>query len=81
MITRGEKNLINVLEREGLEVIREGEHFIIQDSEWHTITIEVVDDMFALIIDNDSRIRTVSINRESQLMTEVLDALDYDLEE
>ena len=81
MITEKQNHIINVLENEGLEVDGSQEYYIVQDSEGHNITLEFVEDYYTKILDNDLRTRTVSLDQEHLLLTEVLDALDYNFEE
>ena len=80
-IKEKQNNIINVLESEGLEVDGSQGYYIIQDSEGHSITMDFVEDYYAEILDNDLRATTVSLDQEHLLLTEVLDALDYDFEE
>lgn len=81
MITEKQNHIINVLENEGLEVDASQGYYIIQDSEGHSTTLDFVEDYYAEILDNDLRKTTVSLDQEHLLLTEVLDALDYEFEE
>lgn len=81
MITEKQNRIIDVLENEGLEVDGSQGYYIVQDSEGHSITMDFVEDYYAEILDNDLKTTTVSLDQEYLLLTEVLDALDYDFEE
>ncbi|BCG66334.1 PLP-dependent aminotransferase family protein [Staphylococcus phage vB_SsapH-Golestan101-M] len=81
MITEKQNRIIDVLENEGLEVDGSQEYYIVEDSEGHSITLDFVEDYYAEILDNDLRKTIVSLDQEHLLVTEVLDALDYSLEE
>lgn len=81
MITEKQNRIIDVLENEGLEVDGSQEYYIVEDSEGHSITLDFVEDYYAEILDNDLRKTIVSLDQEHLLLTEVLDALDYSLEE
>lgn len=81
MITEKQNHIINVLENEELEVDGSQGYYIVEDSEGHNITLEFVEDYYTEILDNDLRTRTVSLDQEHLLLTEVLDALDYNFEE
>lgn len=80
MITEKQNHIIDVLENEGLEVDGSQGYYIVKDTEGHNITIDFVEDYYAEILDNDLRTTTVSLDQEYLLLTEVLDALDYDFE-
>lgn len=81
MITEKQNRIINVLENEGLEVDGSQGYYVIEDTEGHSITLDFVEDYYAEILDNDLRKTTVSLDQEHLILTEVLDALDYDFEE
>lgn len=81
MITKKQNRIIDVLENEGLEVVGSQGYYVIEDTEGHSITLDFVEDYYAEILDNDLRTITVSLDQEHLLLTEVLDALDYDFEE
>lgn len=80
MITEKQNHIINVLENEGLEVDASQEYYIVEDTEGHSVTLDFVEDYYAEILDNDLRKTTVSLDQEHLLLTEVLDALDYEFE-
>ncbi len=80
MITEKQNHVINVLENEGLEVDGSQGYLIVQDSEGHSTTIDFVEDYYAEILNNDLNTTTVSLDQEHLLLTEVLDALDYEFE-
>ena len=80
MITEKQNHIINVLENEGLEVDGSQEYYIVQDSEGHSITLDFVEDYYTEVLDNDLRKTVVSLDQEHLLLTEVLDALDYNFE-
>lgn len=80
MITEKQNHIIDVLENEGLEVDGSQGYYVIEDTEGHSITLDFVEDYYAEILDNDLRKTTVSLDQEHLLLTEVLDALDYDFE-
>lgn len=80
MITEKQNRIINVLENEGLEVDGSQGYYIVEDTEGHSITLDFVEDYYAEILDNDLRTVTVSLDQEHLILTEVLDALDYDFE-
>ena len=80
MITEKQNHIINVLENEGLEVDSSQGYYIIGDTEGHSVTLDFVEDYYAEILDNDLRKTTVSLDQEHLLLTEVLDALDYEFE-
>lgn len=81
MTTEKQNHIINVLENEGLEVDGSQGYYVIGDSEGHSVTLDFVEDYYAEILDNDLRTVTVSLDQEHLLLTEVLDALDYDFKE
>ena len=81
MITEKQNRIIEVLENEGLEVDGSQGYYIVEDSEGHSIKMYFVEDYYAEILDNDLRKTVVSLDQEHLLLTEVLDALDYSLEE
>lgn len=81
MITEKQNRIIDVLENEGLEVDGSQGYYVIEDSEGHSVTMDFVEDYYAEILDNDLRKTVVSLDQEHLLLTEVLDALDYSLEE
>lgn len=81
MITEKQNHIINVLENEGLEVDSSQGYYIIEDTEGHSVTLYFVEDYYAEILDNDLRKTTVSLDQEHLLLTEVLDALDYNIME
>lgn len=81
MITEKQNHIINVLENEGLEVDGSQGYYVIEDTEGHSTTLDFIEDYYAEILDNDLRTITVSLDQEHLLLTEVLDALDYDFEE
>lgn len=81
MITEKQNRIIDVLENEGLEVDGSQGYYIVEDTEGHSITMDFVEDYYAEILDNDLRKTIVSLDQEHLLLTEVLDALDYNFEE
>lgn len=81
MITEKQNHIINVLENEGLEVDGSQGYYVIEDTEGHSITLDFVENYYVEILDNELKTTTVSLDQEHLILTEVLDALDYDFEE
>lgn len=81
MITEKQNKVLDVLENEGLEVTKEEDYYVVTDTEGHSVTIDLIEDYYAEILDDDLRTHTVSLDQEHLLLTEVLDALDYEFED
>ena len=73
-------NIIKRLELEGLEVKREYDYFVVEDSEGHIATLDINDDTVE-IIGNDGSIDNHHISQDNMILYSVLSALDYEFDE
>ena len=73
-------NIIERLKLEGLEVNREYDFFIVEDSEGHIATLDIEDDMVE-IMGNDGSVDNHHINQDNMIVYSVLSALDYEFDE
>ena len=73
-------NIIERLKLEGLEVNREYDFFIVEDSEGHIATLDIEDDMVE-IMGNDGSVNNHHINQDNMIVYSVLSALDYEFDE
>jgi len=72
-------NIIKRLEVEGLEVYKEDNYYVVEDSEGHIVTMDIENDT-VLIMDNEGTEESHHINQDNMIVYSVLSALDYDFE-
>ena len=73
-------NIIKRLELEGLEVHKEDDYYVVEDSEGHIATLDIEDDMVE-IMGNDGSVDNHHINQDNMIVYSVLSALDYEFDE
>lgn len=73
-------NIIKRLELEGLEVKREYDYFVVEDSEGHIATLDINDDTVE-IMGNGGSIDNHHISQDNMILYSVLSALDYEFDE
>lgn len=71
--------IIKRLELEGLEVRKEDDYYVIEDSEGHTVVMDIIDDT-VFIMDNEGIEVQHDIKQDNMIIYSVLSALDYDFE-
>lgn len=71
--------IIKRLELEGLEVRKEDDYYVIEDSEGHITTMDIENDT-VLIMDNEGIEASHHIKQDNMIVYSVLSALDYDFE-
>ena len=71
--------IIKRLELEGLEVHKEDDYYVIEDSEGHTVVMDIIDDT-VFIMDNEGIEVQHHIKQDNMIIYSVISALDYDFE-
>lgn len=71
--------IIKRLELEGLEVYKEDDYYVVEDSEGHTVVMDIIDDT-VFIMDNEGLELSHHIKQDNMIIYSVLSALDYDFE-
>lgn len=71
--------IIKRLELEGLEVHKEDDYYVVEDSEGHTVVMDIFNDT-VLIMDNEGIEEEFYIKQDNMIIYSVLSALDYDFE-
>lgn len=71
--------IIKRLELEGLEVYKEDDYYVVEDSEGHTVVMDIFNDT-VLIMDNEGIEEEFYIKQYDMIIYSVLSALDYDFE-
>lgn len=72
-------DIIKRLELEGLEVKREYDYFVVEDSEGHIATLDINDDTVE-VMGNDGSVDYHHINQDNMIVYSVLSALDYEFD-
>ena len=73
-------HIIERLKLEGLEVNREYDYFVVEDSEGHIATLDIEGDMVE-VMGNDGSVDNHNINQDSMIVYSVLSALDCEFDE
>lgn len=71
--------IIKRLELEGLEVHKEDDYYVVEDSEGHTVVMDIIVDT-VFIMDNEGLEVSHHIKQDNMIIYSVLSALDYDFE-
>lgn len=71
--------IIKRLELEGLKVRKEDDYYVIEDSEGHTVVMDIIVDT-VFIMDNEGLEVSHHIKQDNMIIYSVLSALDYNFE-